>query len=255
MMQRNFLPGLLLMLVMCASFGLAQNQSEPVYQVMHIRVKPESIRDFEAVIKNEVLPAFKKSGGRQIQSWTTATFGEAYEYWFVRPLDGLKEFDEPHYLIKALGEKGAEELRMKIRRMSVSQDSFVLTRKNDLSWIPDANYQPRVAVLTRVTVAHGRTDEYEKYVRENTTPLVPKANTKGYRLSKVGLGGNPRQYYSLLLFDSFAEIEKYPALATKLRGAMNLSVAPVGLLTENTSIAVRYLPELSLLPVMQQAAK
>jgi hypothetical protein len=27
----------------------------------------------------------------------------------VRPLDGLKEFDELHYLIKALGEKSAEE--------------------------------------------------------------------------------------------------------------------------------------------------
>jgi hypothetical protein len=240
---------------LCAPASFAQSQTEPVYQVTHIRVKPEAMREFEAVFKNEVLPAFKKSGGKELQAWTTASLGEAYQYWFVRPLSGLAEFDETHFLIKALGEKGAEDLRQRLRRMSVSQDNFLLTRKPEISWMPDANYQPKVGVLARVTVAHGRAAEYEKFIKENSLPAIPKANSKGYRVSRVGLGGNPREYYSLTLFDSFAEMEKYPALRDKAAAELKLATIPAGLLADTNWTVIRRLPELSLTPAPQQAAK
>lgn len=237
----------------CAAF--AQSPSDAPFHVLHLRVKPEAMREFEALVKAEVLPAFKKSGGTNLQAWATANFGEAFEYYFVRQVNGIRDFDEPHYLIKALGEKGAEELRQKIRRMTVSQHSFMINRKSELSWLPNPNYQFKVAVLTRSTVAHGRTAEYEKYVRENTVAVVAKTNAKGYRLSKTGLGGNNHEYFSSLLFDSYADIESYPAQINKARTEAGLNTIPAGLLTESVSTVLRYLPELSVTPTAQQAAK
>lgn len=241
--------------VISISAAFAQSQPDPVFHALHIRVKPEAMREFEALVKSEVLPAFKKSGGTNLQSWATTNFGEAFEYYIVRQVNGIRDFDEPHYLIKALGEKGAEELRQKIRRMCVSQHSFILNRKEALSWLPNASYQPKVSVLTRAIVANGRTEEYEKYVKENTIPIVAKTNAKGYRVSRVNLGGNGHEYFSLLLFDSYAEIEGYPAHVRKVRTEAGLSTVPAGLLTESVSIVLRYLPELSVRPAPQQAAK
>jgi hypothetical protein len=245
----------LLLAILCAPPGLAQSQPDPVFHVLHIRVKPEAMREFERLLKAEVLPAFKKSGGTSLQAWATTNFGEAFEYYFVRQVNGIRDFDEPHYLIKALGEKGAEELRQKIRRLCVSQHQFMLTRKAALSWLPNASYQPKVAVLTRAIVANGRTEEYEKYVKENTTPVVAKTNVKGYRISRVGLGGNASEYFSLLMCDSYAEIEGYPARMRKARTEAGLSTTPAGLLTRSVSTVLRYLPELSVTPAPQQAAK
>jgi hypothetical protein len=258
MNQRNLLFTLLAVLfcaVALTSGSYAQSTAEPVFHVVHVRVKPEAMREFETLVKTELLPAFKKSGGTSLQAWATTNFGEAFEYYFVRQVEGIGYFDQPHYLIKALGEKGAEELRQKIRRMCVSQHQFMLTRKVALSWMPNASYQPKVAVLTRTTVANGRTEEYEKYVKENTTPVVAKTSAKAYRISRVGLGGNASEYFSLLMFDSYAEIEAYPAAIRKARTEAGLSIAPAGLLTESVSIVLRYVPELSVTTAPQQAAK
>ena len=59
----------------------------PRYTVRITHVKMGMTAEYEALVKNEMLPAFKKGGLKQSMTWVTANLGEGGEYITLRPYD------------------------------------------------------------------------------------------------------------------------------------------------------------------------
>src|SRR5262245_4998512 len=221
---------------------------------MVTRVNHEMVKENRKFQKNETLPAFKKAGGKEWATWTTDIFGEGGEFWSIRPIDSLKQFDEPSFLVKALGgEASAQAWAAKRGRMIMSSRSFLITARPDLGIAPKTNEAPKVGVRTRSIVTPGRTAEHEKWLKENLLPVLGKTNVKGFYVSRVGLGGDPNEYISLSLFDSFADLEKFPAAIEKAAAEAKQGPEPAGILIYTERAVFRYVPELSLAPAAQNA--
>lgn len=100
--------GVLWLAVSLTPFCLAQTQAPQsrLYWVTVTQVKPGMGEQYQAFIKNETLPAFKKTGGKELGTWTVQNFGPGGEYWVIRPVENFKQLDETNFLTKALGGNG-----------------------------------------------------------------------------------------------------------------------------------------------------
>jgi hypothetical protein len=246
--------GALLFALTLTPFCFAQNPTPTpqVYQVTIVQVKPEMGREWQDYVKNDANPAVIKSGVKQRGVWTTASFGEGGEYVIVTPIENYAQFDNPTPIVKALGQEGATALGAKRNRLINGSHSFVLTARRDLGIAPKPDYQFKLAVSARSIVAQGHTADFEKNARE-LSAVIAKTNARGVLVSKVGLGGNPNEYITLVLFDSFAEIGKFPEAYAKAAAEAKLTPAPAGTVANSEWRVYRFVPELSIIPATQNA--
>lgn len=222
-----------------------------------IQVKPEMVADFDNLIKNEYNPALAKAGAKWSDVWRTAHFGDAFEYTFVAPVDSYAQFDGPSPLEKALGREGAGAWYAKASRMVNGVRSFVMAFDPELSHETKMTGPPKLAVVSFVSVAPGRGAEFESYVKNELLPVVKRSDAPGYWFQHVGLGGDANQYITLVLHNSFAELEKGPPPVRVLGqdGAAKLAQKmPAGVVTRVERRVMRLVPELSYRPA-QAAVK
>jgi hypothetical protein len=130
------------------------------------QVKPGIGSQYQEFIKNETLPAFKKAGGKEWQTYVVQIFGEGGEYWTLRPVENLKQFDEPNFITKALGEAGARAWNAKRAQLIVSSRSFLITSRPELSSPLSPTETVKIGVGARVSVAPARAAEYERGSRK-----------------------------------------------------------------------------------------
>lgn len=237
-------------------FCLAQTPAPTpqVYWVTVTQVKPGLGSQYREFIKNETLPAFKKAGGKEWQTYVVAAFGEVGEFWTLRPVENLKQFDEPNFITKALGEAGARAWNAKRAQMIVSSRSFLITSRPELSSPLPVTETVKIGVGARVSVAPARAAEYEKGLKENLLPLVKKTNAKGMYINRVGLGGNPHEYLVFVPFDSFEEIGKFAAARNKAAAELKTPPAVIGLVLDEKWAVYRFVQELSVAPTPQKTA-
>lgn len=109
---------------------------------------------------------------------------------------------------------------------------------------PAEGYVPKIGFHVRITVAPGHDAEYEKNTKV-VTELIKKTTAKGFYAHRVGLGGNPNQYYFLVLLDSFADMQTWGQSFRKaIAGTEMPSVAGIVQLMEYSIYG--YDPELSI---------
>ena len=202
---------------------------------------------FREFYLKETLPAQQKAGVKQQSVWTTAAFGEAFEYVTIRPIEGLQEFDEPSPMTKALGEEGARKWAAKRATMIVSTRSYVMQARPEMSLAPDPNAVPKLAFVSRASIAPGRSTDFENYVKNDVLPIVKKTNPKGHLVTKVTTGGDTEAYISATLLDSFADFEKWGAALAK-EGYGNIVAKRAGIVMRREMAVYRYVPELSIRP-------
>jgi hypothetical protein len=237
------------------SFAYAQNPpARQSYQVTIVQVKPEMEREYGDYLKNEAIPALQKSGVKQRAAWRTATFGEGGEYVFLTPIESLAQFDNPNAMVKALGQEGVAALLAKRARLISSSRNVLITARPDLGVAPKADYAYKLGFSGNVTVTPGRTAEYEKYVKD-LSATVAKTNAKGVLVGKAGLGGDPNSYRLMVLFDNWADLEKFQAAYAKASAETKLTPAAAGVVAHTEWRVYRYAPELSITPTPQRAAK
>jgi quinol monooxygenase YgiN len=118
-----------------------------------------------------------------------------------------------------------------------------------LSIAPKPGYTPKIGVLVINSVAPGRTEDFEKSSKE-VIAAIGKTNAKGCLAFKMVLGGDPNEYNSLVLFDSFADIQKFgPAFGKALTEA---KLGPdAGTVIHREYTVIGYVPELSIQPADQ----
>lgn len=237
------------------SFAYAQNPpAQQSYEVTTVQVKPGMGGEYVDLQKKEMIPALQKGGVKQRSVWTTATFGEGGEYVTLRPIESLAQFDDPHPVVKALGQEGATALLAKRARLISSSHIVQITARPDLGVAPKADYAYKLGVSANVSVTPGRTDEYEKYVKA-LSATAAKTNAKGVLVGKAGLGGDPNSYRLMVLFDNWADLEKYRAAREKAAAETKLTPAATGVVAHTEWRVYRYVPELSIASAPQRAAK
>jgi hypothetical protein len=224
-----------------------------LYQVAITRVKPGMVTEYREFVQKESLPAYRKAGVKERAAWTTATFGQGFEFIYVTPIESLGQFDDPGPLVKALGQEGQRAYVAKWARMIDSYRGFVVTARPDLSLPPKTNEAPKLALVVTHKVALGRTAEFEGITKNEVLPILGKTGViKGMLMSKVALGGDSNEYISSSLFDSYGDIQKW-ATAAQMQGFGKVAPKEVGITLHRETAVYRYVPELSISPAAQKA--
>ncbi|HXG91590.1 MAG TPA: hypothetical protein VNN73_04380 [Blastocatellia bacterium] len=252
---------LLLATISTNQIGFAQNkpgQKAPAAQapampapqwlsVNVVRVKPDMLLEYQEFAKNETIPTLQKGGVKSREAWTTANFGEAYEYFYVTPIENLSQYDSPGPVIKALGEDGARAYGAKARRFIESSHTFAIQTRPDLSYAGKMGDAPKIAVVNWISIAPGRSADFENLIKSDVLPAVKKAGLQGYLVSQVMFGGDAYQYITLALADSFAEISKgSPVMRGMGQEAFNRFLPRVaGIILHQERAVVRFVPDLS----------
>jgi len=209
-----------------------------------MQIKPGMGLEFENYLKMELIPVFKKAGMKQLGAWKTKEFGVDDRYIFTWPIASLAEFDGPDPFEKALGIDGQVVLMSNIKRCVANARTFMLMERPDLGIAPKPDYAFKMGVMVTLSVAPGRTEEFEK----NTKALVAvigKTNAKAVLAGKTALGGNPNDYYMFIAFDSFADLGNFvPALAKVMAEAK--LVPETGIVVHQELATYHMAPELSI---------
>jgi hypothetical protein len=225
--------------------GGSAAQSSMLVQMMTLQAKAGMGPEFENVIKTELLPAMKKAGNMAMFTLKTE-LGQSDSYLFAIPMKSMAELDVPDPLVAALGEKGLAYLMVRLNQLTYSPKIFLTNTRPDMGIQGPANYAPKLFVMVKVKIAPGQEAEFSKTNKVMQT-LLAKTEAKGVLVTEVGLGGNIDEYISFLMFDSFADIEKFGVTLTKLamEGRMPSSA---GLIVNREAVVMRFLPEMSCMP-------
>ena len=243
-----------LLLAALAPLGYAQTPpAAPIgYRVQVIRLNPGMGDEWRQFYQTEILPVLKKGGVKQHTVLRTS-FGDVRQWIIVSPVESLAQLDEPNTIAKVLGPEAAQALNRKQARFITDWHLHFVMARPDLS-LPATSSEPAKLMLSiKLTVMPGRAAEYEKFVKENVMPVNKKAGGKGVLAGKVVMGGDPNEYRTLLLFDSYADMGKFEMARAKAAAELKLSPAPPAGVVANIEVTVvRPVPELSIQPAAQK---
>jgi hypothetical protein len=215
-------------------------------------IKPGMEPEWQEFRKSEGLPALRKAGVKEQEVWNTANFGEG-SYVLVTPIESLAQYDGSSPILRALGQEGARDYMAKRARFTERAHTVAIETRPDLSIEPSPGSEPKLGIVTTTTIAGGRDDEYENFVRTAVLPAIKKASPKGYLVSRVVYGGNLNQYMSLVLLDNFADLQRWRAAFAKESATAKLAAKSVGIVTSRENAVYRFVPELSIMPAPQKA--
>jgi hypothetical protein len=245
----------LLMAVTFANFGFTQAKQPQsaaasqaqLYRVITVQVKAGMGPEFEAFLKNELVPRMKKDGVPELQTWTTA-FGNAGEYDLLMPLKSLAELDRSEPQTSAAQEERAATMA-RVQRLADSAQLSLIESQPDLTIPAKPDYVPKIGTLLTNTVAIDRDADFIKSSK-TVMAAVQKTNAKGFLTSRLAAGGDLNQVYTLTLFDSFADLEKFTP--GYIKALMEAKLAPqTGVVIQRDLRIIRYIPELSIRPAAQ----
>jgi hypothetical protein len=215
-------------------------------QVTVTKIKPELVDQWLEFQKNDTIPMLKKSGLKSRDAWTTATFGDGFTYAFVTPIESFAQYDGDARPVRALGADGARTYGEKNRRFVESTRTFAIQTRPDLGYDIKMTAPPKLALLSDIVVAPGKTAEFEALVKSDVVPVMRKARL-GYAVSQTMIGGDISGFTSLIFYDSFADIGKGHPFQRVLgvEGERQLLAKAAAFTTHVERHVVRYVPELS----------
>jgi len=216
-------------------------------------IKPGMGPEWQEFRKSETLPAYRKGGIKDQEVWNTAIFGEGGGYVLVTPIESLAQYDGSSPILRALGQEGASAHAAKAARFTERAHSIAIETRPDLSIAPSPGTEPKLAVVTTTTIAGGRDDEYENFVRTAVLPAIKKASPKGYLVSRVVYGGNLNQYTSVVLLDNFADLQRWRETFAKEAITAKLAAKSIGIVTSRENAVYRLMSELSIMSAQQKA--
>ncbi len=246
-------------LLLAVSIGFAQAQTPPpapqFSRLQVVKLNPGMNQEWQKFYQAEILPALKKGGVKQQSVWRVVQ-GDVRQFVIITPLESLAQLDEPGVLAKVLGPEAVQALNTKQSRFFAEWHIYTIAGRPDLSIAPTSTDAPKLGLAAKSIVTPGRVPEWVKGVKENVLPIVQKAGVKGLLTGQVVLGGDPNEFRTLLLFDSYADLGKFLSTYGKTAAELKLApTAPAGIVVQNEFLVARYVPELSIRPEPQKTAK
>jgi hypothetical protein len=248
--------------LVCASLWLAssdslvraQSASEPqqrqLLMINEISLKPETAPEW-AELQKSVLDTQKKVATRGRDVWANGPGGDPYLRAIVIPIASIAQFDSPNPFVKALGEQAFAEYSAKNRRLVASSHSTIVTTRPDLGFgTRPANAPPKLAILTIVNAASGRTQDFEALLKSDVVPALKKGGVSYYAVAQVVFGDDANKYMTLTLINDYAELTKGSPIERALgpEGMAKLTQKAGPLVTRLERRIIRYLPDLSFGP-------
>ncbi|MBL8189416.1 MAG: hypothetical protein JNK38_15510 [Acidobacteria bacterium] len=243
----------------------AQNNAKPAsaepkrqwYYIVESILKAGVSNDYYEFRAKERLPALKKAGYKHQEFWISA-LGPSGKTYSVEPMDDLNVFDQtPNRLTKALGEEGARALAKKTAAYLADggSRSWLAQSRPDLSWTEQMTASPKIAAVSHVKIARGRSADFENYIKNDYLPVVKKSGALGYSVLAVVYGGDSSEYITLTFFNSFAEMEKNdPFMRSTVQRVAGAETAErnfqktIGVIVGLEREVIRFRPDLSILP-------
>jgi hypothetical protein len=250
---------LLLLATVFASFSVAQSKAtQTVAQPSGLLITELKVKsgiagsELEYFLKTTFLPAMKKGGEKEFSVWKTAVFGYGEKYFLISPLQNLAAYDNPAPYWKGLGNEGSLALMSASSRLIDSSRTYSLVGQPNLTIETKPGYALKMGVLVTNQVAPGREAEFERNSKE-VMNIIRKTNAKGFMTSRLGLGGNPNTFTTLVPFDSFADMANFEPAFIKALADAKLS-PEAGVVVHREYEVISAIPGLSLEPT-QPAAK
>jgi hypothetical protein len=162
-------------------------------------LKPDAAEAWSRMQREEAIPALIKGGYPWVDVWRAGGAGNAFYRSILVPLNDLSELDETAVFTRALGVEGAQDLLARHRELVTSIDTTIVRARPDLGFgTPPPT--PGIGVLTTVSVANGRTQEFEERLRTAVRRELQTNNVASLRVGQVLYGGEANQYFTLLDF-------------------------------------------------------
>lgn len=226
------------------------------YHILESTLKSGVANEYYEFRAKERIPALKKAGYKHQEFWVPAV-GEMGKIYTFEPMDDLNLFDQsPNRLTKALGEEGARALGKKTSQYLADGGHTWLARSRpDLSWTEQMTAPPKIAAVSHVKIARGRSADFENYLKNDYLPIVKKSGVLGYSVLTVMYGGDVSEYITLTFFNSFAEMEKNdPFMRSTVQRVAGAETAErnfqktIGVIVGLEREIIRFRPDLSILP-------
>ncbi|HTS65136.1 MAG TPA: hypothetical protein VMH28_24100 [Candidatus Acidoferrales bacterium] len=244
-MRTRLLLGASALLAMSAIAIPGAAQTPQMARVTVTHVKPDMLNEWLDLEKNEVVPALKKAGQASRTVYATSLFGNAYEYVIITPFARYAEFDAGNPMTKALGQPAAARLGEKLRKCTLSNTSYSITRLTDLSNVLE-DAMPQMIVTARYRITPGKIEEYRNLVKSEVLPVYKKAKT-GLIVNQRGPGANPNEVTMSTVLTKFADLDGGPLMVKQLgqAGADRVNAKFIGVRTLIEVVVRARVPDLS----------
>jgi hypothetical protein len=215
--------------------------------VQLVRLHPDMVNEWIDLQRNEVIPAQKKAGIASRTTLVTAV-GNSFEYLVITPFPRWELMDGDAPLVRALGTDGAARLNAKLRKCILTQQTYMVNRRDSLS-IPSTD-GPIWRTAIRV-VQPGKMQEFLTYYRTDILPAMQKAKASGTiagsTLSFRGVGALSGEFTETTHYAKFADIDGGSPLLAALGAEGNAKVLAKGapLATTKQVVVRRRIADLS----------
>lgn len=182
--------------------ALAQEQA--LLRIYEVELKPDAVDAWTALQRDEAIPLMLDGGYDWVEVWGSAGSGNVFYRSMIMPVDELRQLDEPALFTRTLGPDRAQDLLQRNNAMVNSINALIVRTRPDLGFgTPPEN--PGIGVLTKVTIANGRSAEFERRLMGAVASELRESNVRSFRVSQVLYGGDPNQYFTLLEFESMPQ--------------------------------------------------
>ena len=168
-------------------------------RIYEMALKPDTAAEWSRMQREEAIPALLKGGYPWVDVWRAGGAGNAFYRSILVPINDLSELEDAAVFTRALGAEAAEDLLARHRELVTSIETRIVRARPDLGFGTPPE-TPGIGVLTTVTVANGRTQEFEQRLRTTVSRELQANNVASLRVGQVLYGGEANQYFTLLDF-------------------------------------------------------
>jgi hypothetical protein len=247
-----------LVVVVCLAAPVAVHAQGDYLDVYIVKVKPEKLADFQAIMKKWVDASRKYNGDTWIAAETV--YGEGNVYQFTSRRKDYADIDkanetEDAALKKAFGKEMNDKLGRDFQNCLVWSRSELRHRRWDLSRkapTDAAAYaklvgESRVLRTTAVHIRPGHGADFEAMLKEAKEAGEKAANTQPLFVSQVVEGTKGVTYYVTSLRSSLGGFDKNPTVLEIFgeEGFKSSRQASADSIVQSESTLLRFAPELS----------
>ena len=231
----------------------AQSEQPQYLRVTTYRVKPDMVPEWESLIKNEILPAYKKAGVPEISTWDTGNFGAGSEYTVAVPIAKFADLDESSPLSKALKPDVLANLLNRARKCVIESRSVAVVFHPEASIMHEMTEPPNLALVITAHVAPGHITDFENFLKNDVVPAYQKAQVQQYWVYQTLFGGDANEFTSLLLVNKYGDLDGGGVLVKTLgqEGFRKLVEKTGGIVASAQRTLLHYRGDLSLQPANQ----
>jgi hypothetical protein len=198
------------LLTLAAAAALAAQDKPPapapaliLQQSVCVDVKPDSVTEFETLIKTVLAPGAKK-GGKGFEVWQVTRVGPSFRYVFVVNGMSFADLDQPPAWSKGLGPAATTAFQARLGKLVNSIDSTLVRIRPELSnWASGGKLNLVTVFMADLNPAKLR--EFEAVWKEEILPAHKKAGSLLVAQDAV-LGGNMFAMQWVVPIDNFAQI-------------------------------------------------